>query len=126
HGVKGDLLVVRGRHEAAIASYLEAARCDPDNPGWPYRAAGVQAGMSRWQDVVATLEPLTERAPYFAEAFYDLGRAQAMLGRQQQARTALQRAAELRPDDPRIIEALRGLSAAQTPTRALDGPVPRQ
>ncbi|MHC4447004.1 MAG: hypothetical protein ACYSXF_04370, partial [Planctomycetota bacterium] len=59
-------------------------------------------------------------------AFYELGRAQAMLGRRQPARTALQRAAELRPDDPRITEALRGLSAAQTPTQALDGPAPRQ
>lgn len=126
HGVKGDLMVKRGRHEAAIASYLEAARCEPDNPGWLYRAAGVQAKMSRWQDVVATLEPLTERAPHFGEAFFELGRAHAMLGRQQQARAALQRAAELRPGDPRVTEALRRLRPVQTPTRALDGPAPRK
>ena len=116
----------RGLHEAAIASFQEAARCEPDNPGWLYRAAGVQAQMSRWQEVVATLEPLTERTPHFADAFYELGLAHSMLGRRQQARAALQRAAELRPGDPRVTEALRRLRVVQPPTRALHGPGPRK
>ncbi len=127
HGGKGDVLRRRGRYDEAIASYLEASRCDPGRPLWRHRIADVQAQLARWQDVIETLAPLAHAASADAEAFFGLAHAFAMLGRRDEARSALLRVAELSPADQRVATALQQLDQQPQPQPQPQpvGPSPR-
>ena len=109
HALRGDLLAIRQDHAGAVASYREAARCDPTNPNWEYRLGEAHFQMEQWAEAVESLETVTRRAPSTAQAFYMLGVARLHLGQLPRAETALLRAQELAPQNPATEAALRQL-----------------
>ena len=57
-------------------------------------------GLGQAAEAVSLLQPLVEQCPDSLEAWFTLGQAQGMLGRQPQAELAFLQAARLRPDMP--------------------------
>lgn len=61
--------------------------------------------------MVARLAERLKQTPDDAEAWLRLARAYRVMGRAQEARAALDRAAALLPDDPRVVAEQRALGA---------------
>lgn len=113
HGLRGDLFAARGDPAGALASYREAARCDPTNPMLVYRVAQGHFHLKQWAEAAEALEIVTRRAPSTAEAFHLLGVARLNLGQLPQAETALIRAGALAPQNPATDAALRQVRSEQ-------------
>ncbi len=107
HGLRGELLFARGDIEAAVRSFGEAARSEPGNTAWLYRAAVGRCQLGEWNEAVEALMVVTGRDPDSVAALHLLGVAQMSLGRLEDAERALGRAADLAPDDQAVQAALR-------------------
>ncbi len=77
--------------------------------------------LERWDEAIAELEVCTGVSPAEAEHWYKLGRAYSRVGRRREAIEALQRAAEISPNDAGIKKSLAwakgGLDAFGAPAR---------
>ncbi len=107
HGLRGELLFARGDVAGAVRSFEQAARSEPANTAWLYRAAVGQCQLGEWDAAVEALLVVTARDPDSVAALHLLGVAQSSLGRLDEAEKTLNRAALLAPDDPAVQAALR-------------------
>lgn len=112
HALEGELLAQAGRPAAAVDSYRKAVR-DPQDTTWLYRLGDLLCQLGRWQEAVPVLEEFLERAPGNPDALFLLGVAQANAGWFDEAVANLGQARRLRPEDPRIRQALLQLERAR-------------
>lgn len=98
----GDALAEAARPLQAQQAYNQAVSLDPDHAIARERADQVQGGASR-------LERRAMRNPMDDEIWGDLGDHYALLGRDEDAKRAYQRAYRLDPEDSEWQGALRGL-----------------
>ncbi len=115
HGLRGTLLKARGDAPGAAAAFVAAARLDPANATWMYRAAASLIQVARWQEAADILLTLTRREPGAARAWALLGEAQMNLGKLDDADASLKRAAAIAPTEPMVHEALRKLRLKRRP-----------
>jgi tetratricopeptide (TPR) repeat protein len=115
HGLRGSLLKARGDGPGAATAFVAAARLDPANATWPYRAAAALIQTQRWQEAADILLTLTRREPGAARAWALLGEAQMNLGKLDDADASIKRAAALAPTEPMVHEALRKLRLKRRP-----------
>ncbi len=115
HGLRGTLLEARGDVPGAAAAFIAAARLEPANAAWLYRAAACLMQLERWQEASDWLLAVTRREPGAARAWALLGEAQMNLGRLDDADVSLKRAAALAPTEPMVHEALRKLRLKRRP-----------
>lgn len=110
-GLRGDLLVVAERPAEAAEAYAEAARLSGRAPRWLNAEARMRLRTGQWDAVVSLLDDVTRRDPENAEAWRNLGLAQAALGAPSLARSALERAVTLDPGDTEARSALEQLES---------------
>ncbi len=118
-----DIRAADGDLSGAIEAYREAARWDPENSDWLYKAAMLAGRLRRWDQVVEFLEAVTSLSPAFNDAASRLGLAYLAVGRLDEAETALHRARRLNPDLRQTIEV--ALLRVQELRRNAVGPAPR-
>jgi Flp pilus assembly protein TadD len=89
---------VRGRPEAAVASYQEAIRLVPDFPEACNNLGVALHALRRSDEAIAVLRRAIAMSPDYAEAHNNLGNALRERGGFDEARVCYQRALELKPD----------------------------
>lgn len=109
YGLRADVMFLAERFEEAAAAYALAAEKGGRDPRWAAAEARMRLRLEDWPRAIDLLEDVTERAPNHAEAWRNLGIAQARLGHVEAARTALQTALKLAPDDREAQMELDGL-----------------
>lgn len=109
HGLRGEMLMASGEFAAAAESFAAAARGEPANPQWRYRAAVAHGRAGQWQAAAEQLAVLAQWEPDSAPVLMMLGVALTNVGDLDGAEAALRRAVELAPTDPALDDALREL-----------------
>jgi tetratricopeptide (TPR) repeat protein len=103
---KGHLASVRGRHDAALAAYAEAASIAPER-ALPHASIGaVYLRLGRPAEALAAYVVALERAPIDEAALAGAADAQVALGRPADAADLLDRLAAQREAAGRPVEAL--------------------
>jgi Flp pilus assembly protein TadD len=100
------------RHDLARAEYEKAIASAPDRASEIYAREELASQLAFWgeiQGAVAQLETVVGEDASAARAWHDLGILRHQLGDDAGARTALERAVALAPDDPRPRIALAAL-----------------
>ena len=98
-----------GRAEQAIPLYQAAVARNPRQPALHNNLATALMTTQQLGAAEHHFRQTLALDPGFFQAWLHLGRVLAATGRPAEAREALQRAAVLRPDDPRVQELLGGL-----------------
>ena len=80
--------------------YLHAATVAPNNAGALYLLAGELVARGQIQDAAATYQRLVRIAPYWGQAWFQLGALSFRAGRNEEAETQLRRATELDKSNP--------------------------
>jgi tetratricopeptide (TPR) repeat protein len=83
---RGHVAVLRGRHDAALAAYGEAAKLAPDRPLPLIGIGNVLAGIGKHTEAVAAFDAALERAPADEAALR--GRADALVAKGDRVRAA--------------------------------------
>jgi len=105
HVRRGMILVRAGRKEEALAAFDAGAAASAGDPDPWLRAAIQAAELGRFADASERLERVVRLDPLRFEAWATLGSVRARLGDREGSAAALERAAEIRPDDPRLAAA---------------------
>ena len=130
---RGQQLLAAGDRGQAIAELRAAVQAEPQRVSHRARLARGLLDLGFYFEAQRQARESTRLAPAWAAAHYVLGRALSFddLGRRfspyadlEGARAALERAAELEPADPRILQELAELKAAQAGLAALAAPRP--
>lgn len=101
-GKLAELYAKQDRWADAASAYLRAAQLDKDNAYFIYNAGLMYRREDRHQEAVALFQQVVARNAYFVDAWYAMGISLLNLKRASEAMPALQKAAELRPNDPEI------------------------
>ncbi|MEA2519430.1 MAG: Tetratricopeptide repeat, partial [Chloroflexota bacterium] len=102
---RGHVAALRGRDEAAIDAYGEAASIAPDRALPHASIGGILARMDRLDDAVAAFERALALAPRDEAALRGLADAHARAGRRTRAATILDRLAEILDATDRLADA---------------------
>ncbi len=100
------------RHDEALAAYEQAIRDAPDRPSELYARLELASQLAFWHDLggaIAQLEAVVALDDKLARAWHDLGVLRHAQHDDAGARTALERAVALAPDDARPRIALAAL-----------------
>jgi tetratricopeptide (TPR) repeat protein len=108
-----QLLVSRGDVDGAVALEAEALRLDPSDVARRLRLADLLGANGRLEEAEAAWGAALAIAPEEAEAWERRGRARLRAGRRAEALADLQRALELRPQDPGVKELVRSLEPSR-------------
>ena len=98
-----------GRYADAIRIYQEALRFDSEMAGLHNNLATAFLGSNDLTRAEQHYQQAVQLDPTVFPALFNLGRVLAATGRKEDARAALQRALQLRPAEPRALEAMRQL-----------------
>ena len=102
---RGHVAALRGRLDAAVAAYGDAARIAPDR-ALPYVGlGGVLSRMGRSDDALAAYAAALERAPSDEGAMHGRADVLAALGRRSEAADTLDRLAQILERDGRLADA---------------------
>ncbi|HEY8439351.1 MAG TPA: tetratricopeptide repeat protein [Candidatus Limnocylindrales bacterium] len=91
---RGHVAALRGRHDAAIDAYGEAASIAPDRALPHASIGGILAKMNRPADAIAAYRRALDLAPRDETALRGIAETQMRLGRRAEAASALDRLAE--------------------------------
>lgn len=105
----GNILLRSGRALPAIALYDTALLSNPDMPALHNNLATACMAAGQLDRAEHHFRRTVALDQSFFQAWLNLGRVLASTGRSEEARDALLRAKELRPDDPRAQQALQQL-----------------
>ena len=105
----GGVQLNQRRFREAAETLAEAARHLPEMAALHSNLATAYLGLNQLPDAERHYRLAIERAPDLFQAWFNLGRIQAATGRAPEARRALERARRLRPQDPRVQQALQQL-----------------
>ncbi len=105
----GQTLAGEGLLNAAAAAFGRALDLQPEPKASRYNLARVYLLQGRWREALDLLDAALSDNPGFALAHSNRGVALLALGRAREARAAFRAATAL---DPRLVEARRGLAAA--------------
>lgn len=107
--ILGGLQLQLGRHEVAQRTLVEAVRYLPERADLQSNLATAYLALSQLTDAERHYRLAIEYDPGLFQAWFNLGRIQAATGRAQDARRSLRRAQQLRPQDARVRQVLKGL-----------------
>jgi len=93
----GVALVNQGRHEDALAAFLEAARRDPRSASAHNNVANVLGDLGRGEEALPHLRAAVELEPGLADAHHNLGMLLHGLKRHEEAIASLEQALRLAP-----------------------------
>jgi tetratricopeptide (TPR) repeat protein len=102
---QGHVAALRGRLDAAVAAYQDAARIAPDRALPSVGLGGVLARLGRWDDALAAYATALDRAPSDEGAMQGRADVLAAMGRRAEAADTLDRLAELLERDGRLADA---------------------
>jgi tetratricopeptide (TPR) repeat protein len=92
--------------EAAVATLAKARVAGPDSPYVHLMDARLAARSQRWDEASEAAQRAVDDGPDILEAYHALSEYQLRAGRPDQARSTLERLAELTPSDPLVFLAL--------------------
>lgn len=87
-----------GNYEEALNDYDRALALDPENAYILNLKGYVLFKMKRFSDAAQALDASTKVDPQYAWAYFDLARVQCAAGNLNEARTAIEKALNLRPE----------------------------
>lgn len=93
--------------------YLDALALESNFPPALRGLGRTYVAMGRGDQAVAALSAATDLYPEFAEAYYDLGEAYALLKNVSKAKAAYEKVLQLKPDSPEARDAKRALVKLQ-------------
>jgi tetratricopeptide (TPR) repeat protein len=102
HSLRGDIHLMAGELDDAAARFEEAARCDPTDARFPFRAGLTYLQLQRWGDAHQAMERTIALDPDDSESWRALAVARLHLDLLDEAAAALAEAERRSPDDPRI------------------------
>ena len=112
-GLRGQLMARTGRFESALEAFEAAGHCDRQNPLWPLERAKLLIQCGRPLEAIPLLESLAVTAPEVSESVLHLAEAYVAINRVDEAVSALEHAAQLRPRDDSVQQRLRELKEFQ-------------
>ena len=121
HYIMGTLLERAGRDAEAIERFTAAATHDPESTETQLRLANALRRTGRFEASLAPYRRAIEGAAQAADARFGEALALVRLGRHREARTQLEAALRLNPDQPAFATALARLLAAAPDARVRDG-----
>jgi tetratricopeptide (TPR) repeat protein len=98
HCIRGDDLMVAGRHQEAIEQYEQALRIAPDSAEGHQSLGTVFLQAGRIEEAIAQYEQALRLKPDYAEAHANLGAALIKLGRPEDAIRQYEQALQIAPD----------------------------
>ncbi len=105
--IEGEMLRGQDAPQQAMAVYDEAIEAEPDNADLRYARAMVAVGLDRIEVLESDLRHIIERDPEHADALNALGYTLAdRTDRLTEARALVERALELKPDEPAIKDSM--------------------
>ena len=105
----GSVQLNQGRYQDAAATLAEAARYLPKMAALHSNLATAYLGLNQLGLAEQHYQLAVRNDPRLFQAWFNLGRVQAATGRAEAARSALERAQQLNPRDPRVQQALQQL-----------------
>lgn len=111
----GHVYFMQSRYDDALAHITDAIRMDDTHPEWSYRLGFIYERQENWIKAIEAYHAALANAPTRSGWLYRLGRCQHAAGDDEAARTALNRAIELEPDNSKFHDALRETLTKHTP-----------
>ena len=103
----GVVYARQGNLEGACDIFARALSIAPDNADYLFNYAIVQIGRGDCPGALKTLDQVLSQEPDYARAYRVQGEALAMLGREDAARQAKEKARQLAPNDPQFMQILK-------------------
>jgi hypothetical protein len=111
--LRGRMALAEGMYRAAELEFEAALAGEWDNPDYLSAAAEAEMKVGDPARALSHLQVLSSRSPGVLEVKLRLGDTALAAGRPEQAEAAFRGAAELAPEDPRVIEGLARASRAR-------------
>ena len=108
-GILGEIYFEKRDYVRAAEAFGKAAWCQDNNPTWHHNQAAAFGIMKKYREAMAADQRAIDVAPWFIDAYLNMALSARAMGDHQKALAIVDKAREVRPEDPRIYSLLKQL-----------------